>query len=44
LKSLATTGTLSNILSDSKGKDCILLSKNRTKLSMPEEVRGKPDS
>jgi hypothetical protein len=44
MKSLATTGTLSNILSDTKGKDSILLSKNRTKLSIPEEVSGKPDS
>jgi hypothetical protein len=44
LKSLATTGILSNIFNDSKGKDCILLSNNKIKLSRPEEVNGKPDS
>jgi uncharacterized membrane protein YoaK (UPF0700 family) len=44
LKSRATTGIFSNILSDSKGKDYILLSKNKTKLSIPEDVNGKPDS
>jgi hypothetical protein len=44
LKSRATTGIFSNILSDSKGKDCILLSKSKTKLSIPDDVNGKPDS
>jgi hypothetical protein len=41
LKSLAITGILEKILSPSKGRDSILESINRIKLSIPDDGSGK---